>query len=111
MVRMRDKLYVLALTSALLFGGIVHASFSHSHGAHSHEGESVIWAQLHSSLRHEDKKPLATMFENPLFLLFTLVAVSGAHVAYRSRDGLASVRDPFASRGLKRGILRYRVFG
>jgi hypothetical protein len=112
MSAMRDKLLVLILVSALLLGGILHASLAHSHGSHSHgERESITWSQLHSALRHEEKKPLFTLFQSPLAFFIAFVSLTAAMaVSYRYGDRRASMRDPFASRALRSGILRYRRF-
>lgn len=104
---------ICALLLSLLCGGIVHASVAHSHGGHSHEAqESSIWAQLHSSLRHEDKKALYIIAEVVLLMLLGVVAsLSVSAMRLQSGHIRASLRDVRANIALRRGVYRYRVYG
>jgi hypothetical protein len=109
---MMRGLITLILISALLGGGVTHATVSHEHG-HSHSAEeSSIWATLHSSLRHEEKSALFVLSESFLLVAIAIIVASAAAAhTHKLVQLVATRRDPYARDALRRGIYRYRVFG
>ncbi len=101
-MRVLTVLAAAFLLIALVNGAIVHALVPHSH-AHSSE---IAWAQLHDSLRHEDKK--AILFALALSLIGSVSLLVLSHVA-RGALHVPVIDDRF--RALSRGIYAYRRFG
>jgi len=109
---MYKVLVVSVLVLVLIGGGLSHATVPHSHGHTHEEGESAIWAALHSSLRHEDKKFLFMLVEATLLFVLTTIAVSVLHRTSRLRRTSSAEEDDMrACYALRSGIYRYRAFG
>lgn len=99
----------LAIAFAILSGGTMHAVVPHDHG-HSHEGDTVIWQELHAALRHSEKYILPTgTFMLVVFGLF--LAVARLYSYPIDRLGSITARDPVRGALLRRGIISYRRFG
>lgn len=109
-----DRIFVAAFVIfILLVGGLFHAAVPHSHGSHSHSATdgSVIWKELHSSLRHEDKKAAYMLVETAVLTVATLIPNVAEHVSYAQTSDDAALQEPGAPPELRRGIEKYRTFG
>lgn len=107
----------IAMVGALMFGGVLHSAIQHTHGYaetdHEHEQneESASWTNLHSALRHEDKKLLLLLaaITNTVGVVALMVVMPGPqHAIAAVRNTL--IRGPLHGDYLRRGIAHYRRF-
>jgi hypothetical protein len=99
----------LLVLCAFLGGPLLHNMIPHSHGDDHHGAPSVMWGDMHSSLRHEDKQLLATV-ETILATFLALLAflvVVGQRIAPSATLAVLRARDE----SLRTGREQYRRFG
>lgn len=102
---------LIGLVMSLAFGGLIHGAVKHSHGEGKGKSESALWAELHSSLRHEDKKMLFMSIETLVLLVVATISLAlRAAPSLIMQSERAMTRDPTARLSLRRGISDHRKF-
>jgi hypothetical protein len=99
----------IAVLCAFLLGPLLHNAIPHSHGADHHGAPSVMWGDMHSSLRHEDKQLLATveLILATFIALLAFVAVSSQRISLSATVPAVRARQE----SLHTGREQYRRFG
>jgi hypothetical protein len=98
-------LAVLVLVTAFVATGIVHDVVHHEHG-HTPE-DAALWQQLHSGIRHDEKKQMPVPDASVMLMLSLLAIVAMTRIA---RPDVPPASDPIRGEYLRRGIAAHRRF-